>query len=45
MIRSEGTLEEQELYDKYYIHNWSIWMDVWILAKTVITLLLPRGAY
>jgi len=29
--------------DLYYIENWSIWLDIEILARTVITVL--RGAY
>ena len=30
-------------YDLYYIDNWSIWFDVEIIARTVIT--VARGAY
>ena len=30
-------------YDLYYIDNWSIWFDVEIIVRTVVTVL--RGAY
>ncbi|MBI3913191.1 MAG: sugar transferase, partial [Chloroflexi bacterium] len=29
----------------YYIENWSPWMDIWILIKTIPTVLFARGAY
>ena len=32
-------------YDMYYIHNWSIWMDIVILLKTPMAVLMKRGAY
>jgi putative colanic acid biosynthesis UDP-glucose lipid carrier transferase len=30
-------------YDLYYIDHWSIWLDIEIIARTV--LILPKGAY
>jgi Undecaprenyl-phosphate galactose phosphotransferase WbaP len=44
-VRSEGSLEEQEAYDSYYIRNWSIWLDVYILSRTLATVASGRGAY
>lgn len=44
MIRSEGSIEEQEAFDTHYIRNWSIWMDLYILAKTTAAVLSGRGA-
>jgi Undecaprenyl-phosphate galactose phosphotransferase WbaP len=31
--------------DSYYICNWSIWMDIWVLAKTPFAVLGGAGAY
>jgi lipopolysaccharide/colanic/teichoic acid biosynthesis glycosyltransferase len=44
-VRSEGGIEEQKAYDAYYIRNWSIWVDIHILARTAFTVLTGRGAY
>jgi lipopolysaccharide/colanic/teichoic acid biosynthesis glycosyltransferase len=43
--RSEGDLKVQELDDTYYIRNWSLWLDVYILLRTLDMLLTPKGAY
>lgn len=45
MVRGDGDLEDQRRFDTYYIRNWSIWLDVYILAKTVHTVLWGRGAH
>jgi Undecaprenyl-phosphate galactose phosphotransferase WbaP len=43
--RSEGDLKVQQSLDTYYIRNWSIWLDLYILARTVRAVLLSKGAY
>ncbi len=43
--RAEGDLGVQEALDTYYIRNWSLWLDLYILARTVRAVLFPRGAY
>jgi lipopolysaccharide/colanic/teichoic acid biosynthesis glycosyltransferase len=44
MVRSSGNLEQQEMYDTYYIRNWSLWLDIYLLGRTVFTLITGRGA-
>jgi len=43
-IRSAGDLTRQELYDSYYIYNWSLWLDCYILLQTVFAALAGQGA-
>ena len=39
MVRSDGGIEEQRLLDSYYVNNWSVWMDLAILMRTVVTVI------
>jgi Undecaprenyl-phosphate galactose phosphotransferase WbaP len=43
--RSDGDLEVQQSLDSYYIRNWSLWLDIYILARTVRAVVAPRGSY
>ena len=43
--RSNGDLKVQEAMDTYYISNWSIWLDLHNLARTIHVVLLGKGAY
>jgi lipopolysaccharide/colanic/teichoic acid biosynthesis glycosyltransferase len=43
--RSSCTLEEQERLDTYYFRNWSLWLDIDILARTVTTTLGAKDAW
>jgi len=43
--RSNGDLKVQQSLDTYYIRNWSPWLDVHILARTVRAVLFRQGAY
>jgi Undecaprenyl-phosphate galactose phosphotransferase WbaP len=44
MSRGTGAVRTQEALDGYYISNWSIWMDIFLLAKTVQAVMSGRGA-
>lgn len=43
--RSNCGLEEMEQWDNFYVRNWSIWMDVYIVARTFRVVLFSHGAY
>jgi lipopolysaccharide/colanic/teichoic acid biosynthesis glycosyltransferase len=43
--RSNGDLKTQEALDTYYIRNWSPWLDLHILARTVRAVIFSDGAY
>jgi Undecaprenyl-phosphate glucose phosphotransferase len=32
-------------YDLYYIENWSLWFDLYILLRTAVALVTPRNAF
>jgi lipopolysaccharide/colanic/teichoic acid biosynthesis glycosyltransferase len=44
-VRSDGGVEEQEALDSYYIRNWSVWLDLYILCRTLAAVASGRGAY
>ena len=33
--RNATTFQERARFDLYYVHNWSIWLDLYILARTI----------
>jgi len=43
--RSLLPFHERILLDEYYIRNWSLWMDIVILVKTIKVFLTGEGAY
>lgn len=43
--RSDTTFEQRVSLDVYYVRNWSVWLDIVILARTLKTVLRSRGAY
>lgn len=43
--RSDTGYEERIMYDSYYIQNWSISLDIWILIKTIWVVIKGKGAY
>jgi exopolysaccharide biosynthesis polyprenyl glycosylphosphotransferase len=43
--RSNISYDNRVKMDIYYVENWSMWLDITILLKTVAVVLLRRGAY
>lgn len=43
--RSETTYDERVGLDIYYVRNWSPWLDVYLLARTVTVVLTGKGSY
>ena len=44
-VRSDGGIREQEEFDTYYIRNWSVWFDLYVLSRTLAAVVSGRGAY
>jgi Undecaprenyl-phosphate galactose phosphotransferase WbaP len=43
--RSEVDYKARVAMDSYYVRNWSVWLDIIILVRTVKIVLFSRGAY
>jgi exopolysaccharide biosynthesis polyprenyl glycosylphosphotransferase len=43
--RSSLSFDDLVRLDFYYLDNWSIWLDITVLAKTIPAVLARRGAY
>ena len=43
--RSDTTYEERVAMDTWYVRNWSVWIDILYLFKTVKAVLSTKGAY
>jgi Undecaprenyl-phosphate galactose phosphotransferase WbaP len=43
--RNNTTYGERVLFDEYYVCNWSIWLDAYILIRTLKVVLTGEGAY
>ncbi len=43
--RSDTDYGERVEMDSYFVRNWSVWLDVIILARTIKIVLLSKGAY
>jgi exopolysaccharide biosynthesis polyprenyl glycosylphosphotransferase len=43
--RSDLSFDDLVRLDFYYLENWSIWLDITILARTVPAVIAGRGAY
>lgn len=43
--RNDTDYQQRVELDAYYVHNWSPWLDVYVLAKTFQAVLSRTGAY
>ena len=43
--RNNTTYEARTAFDEYYVRNWSVCLDLYILFRTVKTVLFTEGAY
>jgi Undecaprenyl-phosphate galactose phosphotransferase WbaP len=43
--RNDTTYEERVRLDEYYVRNWSIWLDLWIVGRTARSVISGQGAY
>ena len=43
--RSESGTDGIVRWDSYYVRNWSIWLDIVILTRTLKAVLWGKGAY
>lgn len=44
-MRNEADFTERIIIDRYYLYNWSLFLDVFIVAKTIGAVVRGRGAY
>jgi len=42
-LRGDTSIEERIKYDLWYVENWSIWLDIKIILRTVIQTVLRRS--
>jgi lipopolysaccharide/colanic/teichoic acid biosynthesis glycosyltransferase len=43
--RNNTSYEERVAFDRFYVRNWSVWLDAYILTRTVRTVFTGHGAY
>jgi exopolysaccharide biosynthesis polyprenyl glycosylphosphotransferase len=44
-LRGNTPIEERTAYDLWYVENWSFWLDVKIVLKTLFVIFKDRNAY
>jgi exopolysaccharide biosynthesis polyprenyl glycosylphosphotransferase len=44
-MRGQSSIEERTRLDIFYVENWTIGLDLWILARTFLAVLNGNGAY
>ena len=41
-LRGDTSISERTSYDLWYVENWSLWLDIKIILRTIIKMLLRR---
>ncbi len=44
-LRGDTSIEERTKYDLWYIENWSLWLDIKIIIRTIVKVFFDRSAY
>ncbi|MGQ0603784.1 MAG: undecaprenyl-phosphate glucose phosphotransferase [Anaerolineales bacterium] len=44
-LRGDTSIEERTKYDLWYIENWSVWLDIKIIIRTMAKIFFDRSAY
>ncbi|MGZ4558193.1 MAG: sugar transferase, partial [Mycobacteriaceae bacterium] len=42
-LRGDTSVRDRAAYDNYYIENWSLWLDLKIILRTVLAVLRRTG--
>ena len=42
--RSDTDYAERVTFDSYYIQNWTLWLDIWLVMRTIGVVLTGKGA-
>jgi Undecaprenyl-phosphate galactose phosphotransferase WbaP len=43
--RNDSDFQVREVADSFYVANWSVWLDLWIILRTVRVVLSGAGAF
>jgi Undecaprenyl-phosphate galactose phosphotransferase WbaP len=43
--RSDTDYHDRVAYDTYYLQSWSVWLDLWVLYKTLGVVVKGKGSY
>jgi lipopolysaccharide/colanic/teichoic acid biosynthesis glycosyltransferase len=43
--RNHTSYEKRVRLDDFYVRNWSLWLDLWILVRTITVVLRRHGAH
>ena len=43
--RNDSDFRVREIADSFYVSNWTVWLDIWIILRTVRVVLTGAGAF